>query len=431
MGVPSRDMYLGIDFGTSAVRLVVIDAEKQVVAQSSEALPDAIQEGQAILQDPEVWWQALERAFMSLAGHCRLDGIKALSVDGTSGTLLLADSSGTPLTVARLYNDAACRQEAERIAAVASPDSGAQGATSALARLLNLRTQCSAPYRALHQADWIAGRLTGRATFSDENNALKLGYDPIARKWPSWLRELDVDEATLPQVLEPGSFMGLVRAEIAEFLGLSNQTKVMAGTTDGCAAFLATEASEIGDAVTSLGTTLVVKLLSDKPLFDRHYGVYSHRLGEKWLVGGASNSGGAALRHYFDETEMASLEALLTPETPTGLDYYPLPRRGERFPVNDPEKESGITDPPRNRAVFYQALLEGIAAVEALAYRRLTELGAPEVRSIRTVGRGAQVSAWREIRQRRLPAPLHDASSEDAAYGSALIAMRAAAEKAS
>ena len=74
---------------------------------------------------------------------------------------------------------------------------------------------------------------------------------------------------------------------------------VVAGTTDGCAAFLASGASEAGDGVTSLGTTLTLKLLSATPVFAPQFGVYSHRIGDQWLAGGASNSGGGVLASLF------------------------------------------------------------------------------------------------------------------------------------
>src|SRR3546814_10877972 len=89
---------------------------------------------------------------------------------------------------------------------------------------------------------------------------------------------------------------------------------ISVGTTDGVAAFVATQASGIGDAVTSLGSTLTLKILSDRPIFAPAMGVYSHRLGERWLAGGASNSGGAALLAHFSAAEIAELSAALRPD---------------------------------------------------------------------------------------------------------------------
>ncbi|MGY4625405.1 sugar (pentulose or hexulose) kinase [Bradyrhizobium sp. USDA 4486] len=123
----------------------------------------------------------------------------------------------------------------------------------------------------------------------------------------------------------PGTPFATIDAEIASTLGISSSARIGAGTTDGVAAFITTRADTPGDAVTSLGTTLVVKLLATQPIFAPGQVVYSHRLGERWLAGGASNSGGGALLTHFTAEDMERLTPLLRPGEPTGLDYYPLP----------------------------------------------------------------------------------------------------------
>ncbi len=125
-------------------------------------------------------------------------------------------------------------------------------------------------------------------------------------------------------------------ADAAGRFGLPLDVAVVAGTTDGCAAFLASCASQPGDGVTSLGTTLTLKLLSDRPVFAPAYGIYSHRIGDQWLAGGASNTGGAVLAKFFSNDDIARLTPQIDPDRSTGLDFYPLARPGERFPINDP-----------------------------------------------------------------------------------------------
>jgi hypothetical protein len=237
-----------------------------------------------------------------------------------------------------MYNDARASKEADRIASIAPEESGAHGASSALAKLLHLSSnpKASNARLAVHQADWIAGRLAGEHGVSDENNALKLGYDPVTRTWPGWLEQLGVSRTMLPRVLVPGTPFAGIDPKIAAELGLSGSARIAAGTTDGVAAFIAARADAPGDAVTSLGTTLVVKLLATQPIFAADQGVYSHRLGERWLAGGASNSGGGALLAHFSAAEMERLTPQLRPKEPIGLDYYPLPKPGERFPIADP-----------------------------------------------------------------------------------------------
>ncbi len=382
--------------------------------------------GAAIDQDPVIWWNGVEQALCHLLEQCDRNAIRAIAVDGTSGTLLLTDEAGAPLGPGLMYNDARATDEAERIKATAPPTSGALGATSALAKLLHLQEngETEAAAHALHQADWIAAKLSGRFGFSDQNNALKLSFDVVEQGWPSWLGTLGIQPDLLPEVLVPGSVVGPIAGTQAAAFGLSTDVLIVAGTTDGVAAFLATGAAKPGDAVTSLGSTLVVKQLTDRPLFDPASGVYSHRLGDLWLPGGASNSGGAALAQFFDVDRMERLTLELQPEKPTGLDFYPLPGTGERFPINDPTKPSATTPRPEKDAVFLQGLLEGIAGIEALAYQCLQRLGAPSLRSVRTVGGGAANPAWTSIRNARLGVPMLEADNTEAAFGAARLAKK-------
>lgn len=89
--------------------------------------------------------------------------------------------------------------------------------------------------------------------------------------------------------------------------------------------------------MTSLGSTLAIKLLSTRRIEDARFGVYSHRLDDKWLVGGASNTGGAVLRQIFTDEELEKLSEQINPMEASPLDYYPLHAVGERFPLADPK----------------------------------------------------------------------------------------------
>jgi sugar (pentulose or hexulose) kinase len=121
---------------------------------------------------------------------------------------------------------------------------------------------------------------------------------------------------------------------------------------------------------------------------------------------------------------MQALTEHLVPEIPSGLDYYPLPSKGERFPVSDPELEPRLEPRPDVEARFFQGLLEGIAHIEQQAYQKLHELGAPWPHSLRTVGGGSHNPAWTQIRQQLLQIPFTQPQQEDAAYGAALLARR-------
>lgn len=413
------DAVLGIDVGTSGVRIAARGRDGAMLAMSQAAMATPLTDFGRSLQDPAIWWTALSEAFaaLDLSG---LD-ILALAFDGTSGTILPCDGTGAPMGLGSLYNDLAAPEQVKRVTEAAPAETAARGGTSPLARALAMPGTSA---RIIHQADWLQGRFSGRFDVTDENNALKSGYDPVNRRWPEWIAATGFDVRRFPEVVPAGTRTGTILPEVARAFRLPASTAIVAGTTDGCAAFLASGAREAGDGVSSLGTTLTLKLLSDKPVFAPDYGIYSHRIGEQWLAGGASNTGGAVLAREFSREDMVRLTALIDPAVPTGLDYYPLPKPGERFPVNDPGFAPRMTPRPDDDRLYFQGLLEGIAAVEALGYRRLAELGASPLRSIRSVGGGAGNEAWTRIRLAILGVPARPAASDHAAMGTARLAWR-------
>ena len=417
-------LFIGIDLGTSGCRAVAIDSKRDIVAEFSTILPPPLRDGAAVEQDPIVWWDATKHTLSTLLASIPKEHVRSIAIDGTSGTVLLVDKDGQPLGNALMYNDSRATKEAEQIAHIAPSDCAAHGSTSGLAKFLWLQKQDYAAQACwvLNQADWIAGKLTHCFGISDQNNCLKLGYDAIEQCWPDWLTKLDINLSCLPGVYTPGAPVATLSADVARAFGLSEKVKLMAGTTDSTAAFIATGAHKPGEAVTSLGSTLVLKVISDKPVFSPEYGIYSQPLNDYWLVGGGSNSGGAVLLHYFSHEQLQTMTAQLQPATPTGLDYYPLVSMGERFPVNDAKLAAKLTPRPDNDVEFFQAMLEGIAKIELSGYQRLASLGVPFPDSIRSVGGGAKNRPWQQIRQRLLNVEFIDPPYSEAAYGAALLA---------
>jgi sugar (pentulose or hexulose) kinase len=273
----------------------------------------------------------------------------------------------------------------------------------------------------LNQADWLSGLLSGRVGMTDYHNALKMGLDLDELKWPAWVEYLaDIDY--LPVPVAPGSRLATVSRPRARYLGIHPGCMVHAGTTDSIAAFLAAEVTQSGDAVTSLGSTLVLKLLSNTRVESGQHGVYSHWFGERWLAGGASNAGGAVLRQFFDDHTLAALSEKIDPAVASPLDYIPLPKPGERFPVNDPALAPRLSPRPADDAEFLHGLLESLARIETRGYGLLAELGATPLGRVETAGGGAQNPVWTRIRQRLLGVPVERAAHTEAAYGAALLA---------
>ncbi len=420
-------LYVGIDLGTSGCRATAINDNADIVAESTMLFTPVVNAGPGQYeQDPHVWWQSLLQVMHDLLEKIAASEVLAISVDGTSSSLLVCDQQGKPSAPALMYNDSRCQQQAGLISQHAPADSPAHGPGSSLAKLLYLHANYPEARYALHQSDWIIGKLSGQFGISDENNALKLGFTPGASDWPQWVTTLSFNRQLLPRVYPPGTVIGPIDKQLSISLGLNPQALIVTGTTDSTAAFLATGAHKTGQAVTSLGSTLVTKIISDKPINSRQHGVYSHRIFAHWLAGGASNSGGAALLTFFSIDEMHKLTPLLNPDEDTGLDYYPLPAPGERFPIADPHMQprlpQKIPEDPESRAIIFQGLLEGISRIEAQSYALLQQLGAPGPEIVLTAGGGSGNIAWNRIRERYLGVPVLQAQHHQASYGVALLA---------
>ena len=409
---------LGIDFGTSGVRAAAVDGRRRWIWAYR------IDYGNQP-QSYEAWQRALFAVLAALPSHLTPQ-IERIALDGTSGTVLLCDGQGQPLAPALMYSDGRGKSALPQVKALVPADSPACSATSSLAKLLWWQTPLSPDLwhqgrYVLHQADWLSAHLHGRWGISDYHNSLKLGYDPGLLAYPdamlgqSWA-------SLLPKVLKPGQVVGQVTADIVQRFGLSSQCEVVAGTTDSIAAFLASGACQVGEGVTSLGSTLAIKLLSAQRVEASEYGIYSHRLGNYWLAGGASNTGGAVLKQFFDADTLTSLSHQIDPSAATDLDYYPLLQPGERFPINDPHLAPRLTPRPADDVAFLHGLLLGIARIEQRGYALLVQWGSSPLERVYTAGGGAKNPAWAEIRQNLLHVPIKIAPSTEAAVGAAYLA---------
>jgi len=416
---------LGIDLGTSGVRSAVLDGADRVVAMARASYGP----GDGDRRDPARWRAAVGACLDAQMAALRRAGadpaaIAGIAVDGTSGSLVLADGACVPVTRALMYDDAGFTAEAARIAVAAPAAHVARGPGSALARALHLVAEDPAgrARHLMHQADVIAAWLMGRGGLTDVNNALKTGVDPATGQWPDWVAGLLPDPDLLPHAHLPGAPLAPVAPGIAARFGLSAATMVHAGTTDSIAAFLAAAGPVPGAAVTSLGTTLAVKLWSDVRIDAPSLGLYAHRLGQGWLVGGASNTGGGVLRSLFADDALATLSARIDPAVESPCDFYPLLRPGERFPVNDPALVPRLSPRPDDDVAFLHGLLESIARIERDAYTIMAQLGAPRPTRIVTAGGGAANPAWTAIRARVLGVPVTAAATPEAAVGAARLA---------
>lgn len=431
-------LFMGIDIGTQGVRGIIVNESGDIVAGKS--IPFATLNESNIPghyeQLPQMWWNAVTAVVSECTRQLRsagstADAISSIAIDGTSGTVLPVDSAGTPLGNALMYNDTRSFAQVEKVRQAAAAHEQKMGlrfnSSFALPRVLWFRDEQPEIYekahRIIHQTDYIVGCLCGEFGVSDYSNSLKTGYDLVDETWPEFLKELNIDSRKLPEIVRPGMPIAPVRRDVAQQLGLSPKTMVVAGATDGYASALAAGAVRTGDWASIIGTTLVIKGVSDSLIIDPTGSSYCHRLPTgSWMVGGASNVGGRSLNARFGTERFQELNAWVDRCSPTGVLMYPITGRGERYPFVDPNAGEFIVGDVSDERVLYTAIMEGVGLTERLAYELNIANGCTVGDQIFTSGGACKSDEWLRIRASILNRSLKVPKVVDAAMGMALVA---------
>ncbi|MFF5957375.1 FGGY-family carbohydrate kinase [Streptomyces luteogriseus] len=413
--------WLGIDLGTQSVRVLLVTADGQVLGSGSAPLTGR-RDGVRHEQDPLRWWAALCTASRAALGSAPPGlPVGGLAVCGTSGTVLLTDGSGRPVSPALMYDDGRAKTEAARAreAGLAVQD------TWALPKALWLLGEYGGgSLRLAHQPDLVVSRLTGQPPPADSSHALKTGYDLDGDRWPqAALAGLGVPDGLLPSVVRPGTRLGEVSSAGSDATGIPAGTPVLAGMTDGCAAQIASGALRPGSWNSVLGTTLVLKGAARDPVRDPAGVVYNHRAPDgTWLPGGASSVGAGALTARFPDADPAGMDARAAAYEPSRAVAYPLVSPGERFPFRAPEATALILGDPAEDADLWAALLQGVGFAERLCLDYLHHLGAPLDGPLTFTGGGARSPYWNQLRADILGRPARVPEQTEPALGMAALA---------
>ncbi len=365
-------LVLGVDVGTSGVRSLAATAEGEVLAEAHAALSDLPAAAPAHEQDPHAWWRAVCHTMAELRESLGADRhgarIVGIAVTSTSGSLVLADSRGEPVRPAMLYDDGRAGAVADELNRRLLAGQAQVNASFSLAKALWVRQEEPSLWgRAsyiLHPADWLTAKLTGQWGVGDYSNALKLGYEQEKSAWTAAVGLADIPASMLPRVVAPGHQVGAVSPRASEETGLTPGVPVLAGASDGMASLIGSGASEAGHANTTLGTTLVWKVLTPtKPRLGP--GMYCHHLPTHlWAPGAASNTGPGSLQ--FDEPGVtpAEMDRRAAAHLPTLIQCYLLGARGERFPFLNPRAQTFFEGRPTSSSDGYAAQLQSLACVE-------------------------------------------------------------------
>jgi len=429
----SDAVYLGIDVGTQSIRVMAVTQDGIVLQASTQRLTSE-RNGVRHEQDPDAWWSAtvigLRDVMTRLETRTQILGI---AVDATSGTILLMDGETRPLTRALMYDDGRAIPEAAEVneagESLWKQMSYRMQPSWALPKLLWLLRHSDVTTNAhlAHQNDFLNARLAGRLLATDSSHSLKTGYDIIREQWPEAVLDiLRVPLSLLPKVVAPGTKIGEVGAIAAKQTGVSVGVPIFSGMTDGCAAQLASGATEPGSWNTVIGTTLVVKGVTRDLLYDPAGVVYSHRsIDGCWLPGGASSTGASAIASQFNNADLDRLNYAVLGRAPSPVVVYPLASKGERFPFAAPDAVGFALGNAASTEERYASVLQGIAMMERLSFDLLKQLGAPMGGRLTLSGGAVKSESLNQIRANVLGRELSIPEITEGAFGMAVLASAA------
>ncbi len=427
------DVWVGIDLGTQSVRALAVSRTGEVLGAGTSKL-SSHRDGPRHEQDPATWWQAVQSACGAALARLHPAAVAGVAVDGTSGTVLLVDAAdGSPLSSGLMYDDTRAAEYVDRVNEAGGGVWASLGyrrmqpawALPKLLWLLAERPELAGRAKLAHQADVINRALVGTEVPSDLSNALKTGADLINETWPADVfAALGVPGEVLPGLVRPGTPVGAVCAEAAALTGLPEGTPVIAGCTDGCAAQLGAGALAVGSWNSVLGTTLVLKGVTEELLQDPLGVVYSHKAPDgHWLPGGASSTGAGAISRRFPDRDLDELGSRAAEFEPAGVLAYPLASaRGERFPFVAPQAEAFVLGTPRDDYELYAAMLQGVSYLERLCFDYLVSLGAPVDGDLLLTGGGTRSHYWSQLRADVLGRPVKLPANAEPSLGMALLA---------
>ncbi|MFD0714175.1 FGGY-family carbohydrate kinase [Paenibacillus sp. GCM10027626] len=425
-------IYLGVDIGTQGVRIVALDDCGEIVSSRSHTFLIGLSREE---QDPARWWQSVTACLQDIASELkrqgRLGAVRSMSVTSTSGTVIALDSHYEPLSPALMYSDPRSREEAELCKRIAERNAvqgyKAFNPSAGLPKIVWFVRQHPGIAERIklwaHAADYILGKLSGVWGVTDYTNALKTGYDLHRLSWPEYLgKELSLPGSWFPEVVSPGTVIGRLDPAIAEATGLPSTVDVVTGMTDGCASQISAGSIRPGEWNTTIGTTMVVKGVTRKPLEDRLGIFYNHRHPDGfWMPGGASNTGADWVSSDYAGADLDELNEAAGRLIPTAWLSYPLKRQGERFPFYS-EAAVGF-DPPGISAIErYAARMEGVAYMEKLSYDIVERLSGEKVSCVQTSGGASNSQVWLKIRAHVLQKPVVKMTHTEGAAGAAVLA---------
>lgn len=431
---------LGIDIGTTALKVVLLNPERGVVGQASR--PHTLRSphpGWAEM-DPAEWWEATVSACRELTTSVPADQIVAVAVTGMVPAMVLLDADGDVIRPSIQQNDARAVEQVERLRDTVDLDTfftitgGTPNQQNIAPRWSWLATH--EPESIEHCAtlfgsyDYIAYRLTGERSV-ELNWAAESGlYDISERSWHMpYLKQAVIPQAMLPPVRQPGEVIGTVTEAAATATGLLAGTPVVAGGADHVGAALAAGLTQPGDLLLKFGGAGDILYVADRPDPDRHFYFDYHDIPGLTLINGCMAASGSFVKWFATElAEGASLkeldqEAALVPPGAGGIVALPY-LLGEKTPIFDPLARGAFVGIMlhHTRAHLFRAVLESVCYGFRHHLELLRESERPVSRILAADG-GSQSPVWMQIAADVIGQPVQVIAGEAAsALGAAFVA---------
>ena len=410
-------MYLGIDLGTSELKLVLLDRQHRLVASVGERLTVQRPAPLHSEQSPADWWDAMTRAMARLqAGQAAaLAQVRAIGLSGQMHGAVLMDAAGEVLRPAILWNDGRSGAECAELEA-ACPRLHAIAGNLAMPgftapKLLWVRRHEPEVFArtatVLLPKDWLRFMLTGERVGEMSDAAGTLWLDVAERRWSAEvLAACGLTEAQMPRLVEGSEASGTLQPELATRWGLPAGVIVAGGGGDNAASAVGIGAVRPGEGFVSLGTSGVIFLTSDRfrpnPASAMH--AFCHALPGTWhqmsVMLSAANGLSWVTRLVGAASEGALLEqvAQLTPQqrerAPLFLPYL----NGERTPHNNPHAQGsffGLTN-EHDAAALGWSVIEGVTFGLLDGWHALG-VQPGEVAGLTLVGGGARSGLWAQL----------------------------------
>ncbi len=434
---------LGIDLGTSGVKILAIDEKGHPLASASESYPLIQPKAGWSEQNPEDWWAGTVNAIRKILSNPALSGatIDALAISGQMHGSVFLDGSNEVIRQPLLWNDTRTHNQCRKIREtfgekyllelVGNP--ALEGFT--LPKLLWLRELEPANYERMRTMflpkDYLVFRLTGRRCTEVSDAAGTLLFDVRNRCWSEeMLRRLDIDASILPEVLESTDVVGHLSPEAAGETGLPIHTKVIAGGADNACSAVGNGIVREGIVLASIGSSGVILAHTDAMHHDPRGRIHSfnHSIPHRWYLMGVMLSAGLSMSWMKNnllksDYNTINREAAKVPAGSEGLVFLPY-LSGERTPHRNPKARgaffglSGIHKPMH----LMRAVFEGVSFGLKDSLELIKGLGVTP-RQIRITGGGAKSELWRRILADVFDADVHTMQSDEGpAFGAALLA---------